>query len=132
MIYVCPGSRANLNCIVDPPGSIIQWSIWCECGNGGSSGSCQGTCSSQRPTTILHTESEIFNGSLCSNAEDTPAITYQLSFTTIRDEQNETLVPSSDLAIAVPLDLTKQNNTRLCFVCRSQSSRYVQILGAES
>ena len=125
-MFVCPGNRASLNCSVEPVGASLQWSILCECGTE-TSGSCRDTCTPVLATTIVNTDDEVPNGTLCGTSQ---AITYENSFTVIRNQKsNDTMVPFSLLNVAVPLEFQQQNATRLCLECTSQSPRYLQILG---
>lgn len=124
-VFICPAiARTNLSCSTEVLVSSIQWSIWCECEDD-RSGSCQDTCSSQRPTAILNTRSFIHSGRLCHNA-DSSNITYELSFTNFRDEGNEASVPTSFLTVTFPQE---QKATRLCLMCLNQPPRHLLLLG---
>ena len=127
-LFVCPGTRVNLNCSVENPGSSIQWSIWCDCGVERNELRRDQTCTlCGMPTTIVNTNDNFHHGNVCQHS---PAITYNNSFTTIID-QGDVFVSSSELGIAVPLGFQQQNTTALCINCEGQPFAYLQVLSEE-
>ncbi len=129
-MLVCPGRKVSLNCSQEPPRSIIQWKIWCQCRSGSNIESCRVTCNPMASATV-NSRDELQHGNVCT--EHTPAFTYEHSFTAVRDQDNNTLVPSSVLSIAVPPELQQQNNTRIiCLECNSQPYAYLQVLGTQN
>lgn len=71
------------------------------------------------PTTV-NTRDHFQHGDVCTTAELSLPITYNLSFTAIMNDEGDVFVTSSLLSIAVPLDIQRQNMTTLCISCRSQ------------
>ncbi len=127
MFFVCPGRSVILNCSVEIPRSSIQWRIWCEC-SADSSGVCWKTC---MQAAIVNSDDGVQYGTVCSSSTEhtSTAITYEHNFTAVRDHNNDTLVPSSTLDVAFPLDV-QQSSTRLCLECNSQHHGYLQVPGS--
>ncbi len=116
LLFVCPGRRVELNCSVEPLQSVIQWSIWCKCSSD-SSGTCRETCPCPM-MSVVNTENEQHNGTLCASDEHNNSITYENSFSVVTDQNM--LVPFSAVSIAVPMDFQQQ---RLCLECDSEMFR---------
>ena len=125
MLFVCPGKELSFNCSLESPLSSIYWRIWCQCGADRGL-SCSETCMAPQTASTLDT---FQHGNLCTTAEHSPAITYNLNFTTITDG-SDVLVSSSILSLAVPLNFWQHT---LCINCRNQDhTYYLQVLGTQT